>query len=79
MKKYREFCTELFYAIIQPIHHLAILPLGVLLVIKTVEDEWYVVIKAYKLTVFEVLRDYFVLSYIVCLHYPYIQSLLTQR
>jgi len=45
----------------------------VLLVIKTLEDEWYVVIKAYKLTVFEILRDFFVLSYIVCPRYPYIR------
>jgi len=30
----------------------------VLLVIKTLEDECYVVIKAYKLTVFEILRDF---------------------
>ena len=29
------------------------------------EDEWYIAIKAYKFTIF-------VLSYIVCLHYPYI-------
>ena len=26
---------------------------------KTLEDEWYVVIKTYKLTVFEILRDCF--------------------
>jgi len=44
-----------------------------LLVIRTLEDEWYVVIKAYKLTVFEILRDFFVLSYIACLCYPYIR------
>jgi len=30
---------------------------GVLLVMKTLEDEWYVDIKAYKITVFEILRD----------------------
>jgi len=30
----------------------------------TLKDEWYVVIKAYKLTVFEILRDFFVLSYL---------------
>ena len=34
-------------------------PLGVLLVMKTLEDEWYVVIKAYKLAVFEILGDFF--------------------
>jgi len=42
------------------------------LVIKTLDDEWYVVIKAYKLTVFEILRDFNVLSYIACPRYPYI-------
>jgi len=31
----------------------------------------YVVIKAYKLTVFEILRNFFVLSYIACPCYPY--------
>ena len=35
-----------------------IAPLGVLLVTKTLEDEWYVVIKAYKLAVFEILVDF---------------------
>ena len=44
------------------------------MVIKTLKDEWYVVIKAYKLTVFEILRDFFVLSYIACPHYPYIRG-----
>ena len=48
-------------------------PLGVLLVMKTLEDEWYVVIKAYKLAVFEVLGDFFVLPYIACPRYPYIR------
>ena len=43
------------------------------MVIKALEDEWYVVIKAYKLTVFEILRDFFVLSYIACPRYPYIR------
>jgi len=33
-------------------------PLGVLLVMKTLEDEWYVAIKAYKLSVFEILGDF---------------------
>jgi len=40
------------------------------LVIKC-NNEWYVVIKAYKLTVFEILRNFFVLSYIACPCYPY--------
>ena len=35
-----------------------LVPLGVLLVMKTLEDEWYVVIRAYKLAVFEILRDF---------------------
>ena len=34
-------------------------PLGDLLVMKTLDDEWYVqFIKAYKLTVFEILRNF---------------------
>ena len=28
---------------------------------ETLEDEWYVVIKAYKPTVFEILRDFFII------------------
>jgi len=48
-------------------------PLGDLLVMKTLDDEWYVVIKAYKLTVFEIWRDFNVLSYIACPRYPYIR------
>ena len=39
---------------------------------KTLEDEWYIVIKTYKLAVFEILGDFFVLPYIACLRYPYI-------
>ena len=49
------------------------MPLGVLFVMKTLEDERYVVIKAYKLTVFDILRNIFVLSYIACPRYPYIR------
>ena len=45
--------------------------MGVLLVMKTLEDEQYVVIKAY--TVFEIWRDFNVLSYIVRPRYPYIR------
>ena len=37
------------------------------------EDEQCVVIKAYKLTVFEIWRDFNVLSYIACPRYPYIR------
>ena len=48
---------------------------GVLLVMKTLEDERYVVIKAYKCTISEIWRDSFVLAYIACTSYPYIQSL----
>ena len=48
-------------------------PLGVLLVMKTLEDGWYVVINAYKLTFFEIWRDFNVLSYIACPCYPYIR------
>ena len=42
---------------------------------KTLEDGWYVVINAYKFTVFEIWRDIFasVLSYIACPCYPYIR------
>ena len=43
------------------------------MVIKTLEDEQYVVIKAYKFTVFEIWRDFNVLSYIACPRYPYIR------
>ena len=39
---------------------------GVLLVMKTLEDERYVVTKSYKCTVSEFWRDYFVLAYIAC-------------
>ena len=45
---------------------------GVLLVMKTLEDERYVVIKAYKCTVSEIWRDCFVLACIACTSYPYI-------
>ena len=40
---------------------------------KTLGDEWYVVIMAYKLTIFDILRDFFVLPYIACPCYPYIR------
>jgi len=40
---------------------------------KTLEDEQYVVLKAYKFTVFEIWRDFNVLSYIACPRYPYIR------
>ena len=41
---------------------------------KTLEDERYVVIKAYKCTVSEIWRDSFVLAYIACTSYPYIAT-----
>ena len=44
---------------------------------KTLEDERYVVIKAYKCTVSEIWRDFFVLACIACTSYPYIQSVPT--
>ena len=40
---------------------------------KTLEDEQYVVIIAYKFTVFEIWEDFNVLSYIACPRYPYIR------
>jgi len=40
---------------------------------KALENERYVVIKAYKFTVFEIWRDINVLSYIACPRYPYIR------
>ena len=45
---------------------------GVLLVMKTLEDERYVVIKAYKCSVSEIWRDFIVLACIACTSYPYI-------
>ena len=48
---------------------------GVLLVMKTLEDERYVVIKAYKCTVSEIWRDFFVLAYNYCV---YVVSLHTE-
>jgi len=49
-------------------------PLGVLFVMKTIKDERQVVIAAYKLVVFEILRDFFVLASIIIFlpHYLYI-------
>ena len=42
---------------------------------KTLEDEWYVVMKAYKCTVSEIWRDFFVSAYIACM---YVVSLHTE-
>jgi len=49
-----------------------LVPLGVLFVMKTLEDEQKGVITAYKLAVLEILRNLLVLAYISCLRYPYI-------
>ena len=38
---------------------------------KTLEDERYMVIKAYKCAVSEIWRDFFVLACIACTSYPY--------
>jgi len=50
------------------------MPLGnaILFIMKTLKDEWYIVIKAYKFTYFEILRDFLALSYIPCPNYLYI-------
>ena len=40
---------------------------------KTLEDEWYIVIMAYKLAVFDILGDFLVLPYIACPRYPCIR------
>ena len=45
----------------------------VLLVKKTLEDEWYVVIKVHT---FSIIEDFFASSYTACPCYPYIYSLL---
>ena len=34
-------------------------PLGMLFLMKTLEDEWYIVIKAYNFTIYEILRNLF--------------------
>jgi len=41
---------------------------------KTLDHEWYIVMKAYKLAVFEILRNFFVLSYIACCAIPTLES-----
>jgi len=50
-------------------------PLGVLFVMKTLEDERWGVITAYKLAVLEILRNLFVLAYVACPRYPHIYRL----
>jgi len=47
-------------------------PLGVLLVVNTLKHEWHVVMKVYKLSIFEIFSEifseiFFVLPYIACL------------
>ena len=46
------------------------MPLDVLFVMKTLEDEWYGVITAYKFAVLEILRNFFVLAYTYCVSAP---------
>ena len=41
---------------------------------KALEDEQYVVTKAYKFIIIEIWRDFIVLSYIACPRYPHIRS-----
>ena len=50
-----------------------LVPLGILLVMKTLEDEQYVVIKAYNFTAFVIWRDFNVWTYSACPSYPYIE------
>ena len=56
---------------------------GVLLVMKTLEDERYVVIKAYKCAVSEIWRDFFCISiycvYVVSLHTESTDSVIEGR
>ena len=55
---------------------------GVLLVMKTLEDERYVVIKAYKCTVSEIWRDFFCIGmycvYVVSLHIDSTESMINK-
>ena len=55
---------------------------GVLLVMKTLEDERYVVIKAYKCTVSEICRDFFCIGmycvYVVSLHIDSTESMINK-
>jgi len=39
------------------------------MVMNTLEDEWCIVIKTDKFTIFAILRDFFVLPYIMYPHY----------
>ena len=49
------------------------MPLGVLFVMTTLKDEWYMVVKAYKFTIFEILGDFLCYHILhVCTIYPYI-------
>jgi len=38
---------------------------------ETFKDEWHIIIKAYKFTVFEILRDFLYCHILCCLCYPY--------
>ena len=44
------------------------------MVMKTLKDGWYIVINAYKFTVFEIWEDIFVLSYIAFRAIPTLES-----
>ena len=48
------------------------MPLGML---KTLEGEWYVAIKAYKFTIFDIFKRFFVLSYVACLYLYFVKDL----
>ena len=49
------------------------MPLSALFVMKTLEDEWYgTVINAYKFTIFEILRDFFVVVSALSLYIEYV-------
>ena len=74
-KKIKERCLAIRQLSVSVLLWCFFAPLGILFVMKTVEVEWYMV--AYMFIVFEFLRDYFALSYVECLCYPYIYSLPT--
>ena len=68
-KNYHERVTQIWTSLSEEEEEA---PLGVLFVMKTLKDEQWAVIMAYKLAIFEILRDFFVLTYIKRPRYPYI-------
>ena len=54
------------------------MPLGILLVMKTLKEEWYAAIKAYKLTIFEILRDFIYCVSALSLHIESIDSVIVR-